>query len=316
MSNLTVITSIYNEPIEYIRQSIESILNQTYNNLTFVIVLDDPHNTSAKDYIELLAKDDQRIRIIYNDTNIGLTGSLNKALSIVEGDYVARMDADDIAETQRLEKQLDYLIVNSLDLIGASMRRINETGKVVTEFTNRSYSPDCIKKLLMIDNCIPHPTWLGRRKVFETLKGYRDIKACEDYDFLLRALKHNYRIGICDDILLSYRINTSGISRNNSLRQFVTTDYLQKNYGRIDDVTVDEIEGFLQGCISPKEAVNYERGLVKLNSGIEHIKHHNPLGGIEVGMAILDSPIIIKNIIKIIKMGRIKKARFERAKNI
>ena len=233
MPTVSVIMSTYKEPEEFIRLSVESILYQSYSDFEFIIVIDNPHNDRLLSLLLEYQKDDSRITIIKNDHNIGLTASLNRALNEAKGELIARMDADDISDIDRLKKQIIYLKSNDLDLVGCSIRRISETGEVISEKTNESYPPECIAKTLIYDDCIPHPTWLGKKSIFDKLNGYREIYSCEDYDFLLRSLKSGARLGICNETLLSYRINTKGISRSNSLKQHLTANYLGSNFERI-----------------------------------------------------------------------------------
>ncbi len=103
---VSVIMTNYNTPEEYLRQAIDSILNQTYSNLEFIIV-DDCSTDNSLSVIE--SYEDKRIIILKNSKNIGLTKSLNKALAVCEGEFIARMDSDDISEPERFEKQIQYL---------------------------------------------------------------------------------------------------------------------------------------------------------------------------------------------------------------
>ena len=93
---LSVVMSIYKEPVEWMRQSIDSILNQTFTDFEFVIVNDNPIRSENRDILDEYSKKDFRIIVLSNDENIGLTKSLNKGLRISKGKYIARMDADDI----------------------------------------------------------------------------------------------------------------------------------------------------------------------------------------------------------------------------
>ncbi len=303
---ISVIMSVYKEPESYLRLAIESILKQTEQNIEFIIVLDDPRNENAKRVLEEYAQADGRIKLLFNDKNIGLTRSLNKGLKLSKGEYIARMDADDISERERLEKQIKYLTDENLDLIGCSLRRISEDG-VVNGLTNPSYKPECITKLLKYDDCVPHPSWFVKRCVYETLNGYRNINCCEDYDFLLRALKHGFRIGICGEVLLNYRINTKGISRTNSLRQMLTADYLRHGIKKLDEIEQEEIELWLKGKISDKKNKNYEKSLILLNKLIEEIKSGRYYLLVKLPQIIFLSAYSLNNIYKIIMMQFIKR---------
>ncbi len=100
---ISVIMSVYKEPEEQLRSSIESILKQTYSNFEFIIILDNPEEKWREDLIN--SYHDNRIKFYVNEKNFGLTNSLNKALTYATGDYVARMDADDISMPDRLQNK-------------------------------------------------------------------------------------------------------------------------------------------------------------------------------------------------------------------
>ncbi|MBO5360740.1 MAG: glycosyltransferase family 2 protein [Clostridia bacterium] len=106
---VSVIMSNYNTDEEYLRASIESVLNQTYENFEFIII-DDCSTNNSVEIIESYR--DSRIRLIKNKENLGLTKSLNVALKVARGEYIARMDADDVCLPQRFEKQVLFLSQN------------------------------------------------------------------------------------------------------------------------------------------------------------------------------------------------------------
>lgn len=305
---ISVIMSVYNEPREYLISSIESILGQTLKDFEYIIILDNPANDEAKKILESY-KNDKRVSVYYNETNIGLTASLNRALKHVKGEYIARMDADDIAESDRLEVQYDYLIKNNLDLIGSPLRRINEKGNVVCEITNDHYKPETIMNLLHYDDCIAHPSWFVKKEVYQKLNGYREVYSCEDYDFLLRALKSGFKIGTAEKILLNYRINTNGISRNNSLRQLLTSDYLQKNINRINQINQKEVDNYLSKRLNEKKSEKYEKAVMLLNSIITDIKKRKLISVFKLPYTLITSSYIFINIKKIYIMGKIKKGK-------
>lgn len=306
MPEVSIIMSTYKEPVELLRLSIDSILKQTYDQFEFIIVIDSPDNTSLIAELERYASKDFRIVLLKNQTNIGLTASLNRALKVASGYLIARMDADDIAEADRLEKQISYLERYQLDLVGCEMRRISEDGTVIDELTNKSYAPEVVMKLLKYDDCVAHPSWLVKRSVYDEFNGYKEIFSCEDYYFLLRALYHGKRIGICDSILMNYRINTKGISRNNSLRQLLSAHYLQKHLKNIDKVTQRQIECYLTG-ITEKQKVSYEKAVMQLNRIINRIKCRHYLSGLKLIRLPFQSKFILLNYKKIFIMAIIKK---------
>ena len=109
---VSVVMSVYKEPVEWLHESIDSILNQTFSGFEYIIICDNPEYEEGILLLKGYAKKDNRIRLIFNKENIGLTKSLNIGISIAQGDYIARMDADDISEAKRFEKQLDFFESN------------------------------------------------------------------------------------------------------------------------------------------------------------------------------------------------------------
>ena len=265
---ISCIMANYNTPRDYLVKAIDSIVCQTHRELELIVV-DDCSTDNSCAVIEEFVQRDNRIILIKNDSNMGLARSLNVALEKASSDYIARMDTDDVSDPERFEIQLKFLLDNDLDIVGSETRRIDECGEVVVTRTNKSYSTRYISKVLRYENCIAHPSWLVKRNVYKELSGYRYFRACEDYDFLLRAVKRGYRIGICDSVLLSYRINTKGISQSNLLPQKVSSWYLASNLKRIEEIDQNEINTKVLAKLTPKANENFSLALMEYNRAIE-----------------------------------------------
>lgn len=227
---ISVIMSTYNEPQEWIKESIDSILNQSHRMIEVIIVCDNPENKLLIELLEEYKEKDNRINIIFNEKNMGLTKSLNKAINCSKGRYIARMDSDDISNKLRLEKQLKYLKNRNLDLIGSGVKCITEDKNVITILNKFPKENNTFIKKISYNNCMPHPTWFGKIEVFKELNGYRDIDYAEDYDFILRALYKGFLLGNINEVLLDYRMRSSSISNKNGLKQFITSKQLVKAY--------------------------------------------------------------------------------------
>ena len=185
-AKISVIMSVYNG-MPYLKEAVGSILNQTHENFEFIIV-DDASKDKSWSYLNSLK--DKRIKLIKNKKNIGLAASLNKTLTKATGDYIARMDADDISLTKRFEKQIEFLLKNpSIDLCGTWAYLIDNTGNVIGE--KKFYTNDqMIKRALAIYSPIIHPTYLAKKNFFKKLHGYdKKFEYAEDYEILLRAKK-------------------------------------------------------------------------------------------------------------------------------
>lgn len=226
---VSVILPVYNESIKWLAESLNSILSQTYRDLELIVILDNPHNNILKEYLQ--SQSDNRIKLICNKKNLGLPETLNVALKFVKGKYILRMDADDISELDRVEKQLSYLLTNKLDLVGSKYDTIDSNGMSINPKVNLMIHHKDIKKMLKYDQPMAHSSWLGKASIFNILK-YRDIVGAEDYDFLCRAMLNGYKLGNHPDFLLHVRMRPSGITSKLRYVQLINKYVLVKTYRR------------------------------------------------------------------------------------
>lgn len=234
---VSIIMSVYNEDSQLVKEAIESVLSQTYKDIEYIIVLDNPTNEDLKQLLKEYSLKDSRIKTHFNKQNVGLVQSLNTALTYCTGKYIARMDADDISLDRRIELQKKYLEDNNFDFIFSNVRYIDEFGGSIGESKDRELSHDKLKLVLENINISNHPTWFLKKEVYDSLNGYRDIPYCEDYDFTLRSLE-SYKIGKLNIVTLLYRVRTNSISRSNSLTQFLNMYIVSKMYrkNRLNDM--------------------------------------------------------------------------------
>lgn len=195
---------------QYVEKSIKSILSQTFQEIEFIIVANGEQADSVCNQIEYLIASDMRVRVL--KTNIGqLAHALNVGIDNAKFDFIARMDADDIAHPNRLELQYDYLIKNNLDLVGANLRLIDEKDE---EIGIRNYPiQKSINRLLPFKNCFAHNTVLFKKKVFFEARGYNAGFNSEDYDLWLRMKRLSVRWDNIQTPLLDYRIHTNSSQR-------------------------------------------------------------------------------------------------------
>ncbi|MCB5434345.1 glycosyltransferase family 2 protein [Blautia faecis] len=250
---ISVVLPIYNESVEMVSEALNSIQKQSFSDIEILVILDNPMNYNLIDYIEKCCKEDKRIKFIINEKNLGLPLSLNKAIKMAKYDLIARMDADDISYPKRLEVQLGELLRRDLDLIGCNIVRFTENK--ILDFSNYPTSTKAINKSIMYTSVIAHPTWLIRRDVFNRVGLYRDFYSCEDYDFLLRSRKKEIKMGNVKDVLLKYRVNQFSISNSNKSYQRLVSNFLRKNYERVEDITKEDIVDYIDSNMGRK---NYQ----------------------------------------------------------
>lgn len=250
---ISVILPLYNEPESLAKQAIDSILTQTYSKLEIILLLDNPDNDILKNILSEYGKKDKRIIVAINEKNKGLPETLNKGIDMATGDFIARMDGDDISTADRLEKQLAYMQTHpQTDLLGSDAFAINEEGKLIGEY--HKLATDYSQKMMLrhISINLIHPTWFGKSKLFKQCK-YRNFTHCEDYDFMIRAYALSYHFHNLKEKLFYVRIQQTSlrsVSRKYAYEQYINTLRVKsqfkefrkkhmKNYPELPELTYD-----------------------------------------------------------------------------
>lgn len=203
---VTVLMSVYNGD-RYLNEAIDSILAQTFTDYEFLII-DDGSTDRTLDILRSYI--DPRIRIIRNEDNLGLTKSLNKGLKLSRGEYIARMDADDISLPNRLNEEVQYLEDNKdVVLVGTGREIIDEKGDIIETIT--PYRIITTKKLLR-KNYFQHSSILFRKKNIREIGGYcSSLLCCQDY-YLWLTLSKKYQLHNIPKVLCKSRIQKNSIS--------------------------------------------------------------------------------------------------------
>lgn len=272
MCLVSIIMSTYKEEEIFLRQAIESILNQSYKDFEYIIILDNPDNNLHIRIIKEYANLDKRIKFYVNEKNMGLTASLNKGLGLAKGKYICRMDADDISINKRIENQKRYLEENNYDLIGGISQMIDENGKSIYSIKKVPTNMDKIKKALRYNQIISHPTWFGKKEVFEKLNGYRNMPLCEDYDFTLRAVLNGYKISNIDETVLKYRMTSSSISRSNLYEQYLFARFITKKYSKNKIADIKEAKQYVNNHNDDRKAKRYFKANARFNIALKDIE--------------------------------------------
>lgn len=260
---ISVLMSVYKEPIAWIEKSIQSIRNQTYRNLEIILISDNPESPELTEYLKKVAKSDPRVIVSFNEKNIGLVASLNRGLKICTGKYIARMDADDISIPERIEKQLTFLTKKDYNLVGCQFCVFNNE-----EDLYKSESPiynSACKKVLKYKSCIAHPSWLVERAVYDNLDGYRNIDTCEDLDFLQRAVYAGYKVGNCPEVLLRYRDNQNSISHKKEYRQMAIRRMMARSLYKNSILTEENYRSYLLSESYKRDVITFEK-ITKLDN--------------------------------------------------
>ena len=207
---ISVVMSVYNAE-KFLRDSIESILSQSFSNFEFIIINDGSSDKSLS-IIETYRKKDRRI-ILISRKNKGLSHSLNEGISISRGIYIARMDADDISSRYRLQKQLDFMESNQdIGVCGTSALIISENKKILDCTLHAKFDKE-IRCVMFMNTSIIHGSAMLRKKILF----YRDyiystqFKNSQDYELFLYLSRHTKFHNIELPLYL-FRLNKNGIT--------------------------------------------------------------------------------------------------------
>ena len=212
---ISVIMSVYREPLDWIQESIDSILQQTFIDFEFIIVNDNPERTELNAFLKANRIKDNRIIIINNEKNIGLTKSLNKGLDCAQGRYIARMDADDIAMPTRFEKQ-----VNLLELrgdVGVCGSHIHYFG--ASDFICK-YPETAEDMFWFLKSNMAHPAVMIRKSILNGIYYNPRFVVSQDYALWIRLYEEGVVMYNIQEVLLRYRKSAEQISsKSNSVQK-------------------------------------------------------------------------------------------------
>lgn len=231
---VSIVMSVYNDEL-YLKQSLDSIFAQTMQDFEIIIVDD----ASTDRTVEIINEyQDERIRLYLNETNQGLTKNLNRGLSFVRGEYIARMDGDDICRPDRLEKQIQWLEAHpSLMLISCRTHMFGDEDLV----SDIQGTPKQLQARMLIRPVLAHPGFMMRRELVEK-QGFcydESYRSAQDYNFAVRVAKQ-FEIGIAPEVLLDYRVHKKQVSSKRGTEQSANADRVRKLQLEWLGVTLDE----------------------------------------------------------------------------
>lgn len=256
---ITVLLPVYNCEL-YIQMAVESILNQTFTDFDFLII--DDASTDAT--VSILKKfDDSRIQLIQKPVNSGYTNSLNSGLKLAKGEYIARMDGDDISYPERFAKQIAYLETHPEVVVCGTTYKIVGNDKRITLPEHH----DAIKIGLLWGNCILHPSVMIRKKIMDDYSIQYDTtkEPAEDYDMWVRLLAFG-KLHNLHEVLEEYRVYGNQVSQKRAeeqkkndiatkfqLLQYLEvkwndneSEFLERQFGKTEVVSFNDLKIFKQ----------------------------------------------------------------------
>lgn len=214
MPKISVILPVYNASA-FLKKAMDSIIDQTYTDWELIVINDGSTDNSEE---IILSYTDKRIRYYNNEANLGLIASLNKAILLCSGEYIARMDADDISDPERFAKQINFLDKNTDYAMCGSFAQIiddreNITGKIIHVTDN-----DYLKVNLLFSVPFVHPSMMIRSEIFNEVLFDKEYIHAEDYDLWTR-ISRKHKVANIPDFLIKYRWHETNVSVTNSKKQ-------------------------------------------------------------------------------------------------
>ncbi len=227
LPTVTVLTSTYNGA-RFIDQAITSILSQTWTDFEFVIVNDASTDRTAE-IIESFR--DNRIRVLHNDVNAGVTKSLNRGLAAARGNFVAIQDHDDVSHPERLSRQVEFMAANTdVALAGTQARILNSKGRVCWRpGWSRPLNPEGIRFQSMFDNPFIHSSIMFRRDVIRDEFGGYDEKYVTGHDYdLLSRVAERHTVRNLAEVLFDYRVHDGALGKRYGTKHSALTKTVVK----------------------------------------------------------------------------------------
>ncbi len=225
---ISLIMSVYNGE-DYLCEAIDSVLKQTFTNWE-LIVINDCSTDKTGEILNNYALQDSRVKVYTNEVNLRLPSSLNKALSLAQGKYIARMDADDVCLPDRLEKQYAFMEKNQ-DIALSSCRFMTlKNGVISSGGCGGKNDNESIKALLLVTNPILHPGIIARAEVIKKLGYDKNFTCTEDMELWTRFILAGENVQILPEYLMIYRLHDKQITETTLEKQKVEVLTVQKKY--------------------------------------------------------------------------------------
>lgn len=206
---ISVVMPVYNEQ-RYLAQALDSVLNQTYQNIELVVV-DDGSVDGTKEILARYEKADQRLRV-YSQINSGISNALNKGVKLARGDYIARMDADDVCRPDRLKLQIAFLLENELDIVGGGINRFNDSQNKLKYYPLDNAA---VKSAILVwDEAFAHPAVLVSKKLLKKYNYISFFDGIEDMHLWMQmALDSDIKMGNVPSVVLDYRRHNEQVTK-------------------------------------------------------------------------------------------------------
>lgn len=256
----------------WLQAAIDSVRDQTHRDLE-ILVYDDGSTDGSVEIVRKAATEDARIVVMGEPANRGIVYALNTMLQASRGDYIARMDSDDICLPHRFERQLQFIKAGNADLCGTWFQ---EFGDGIARTVHWHSKPEELRAAMLFQNALCHPTVMAKREVFEAFDYRENCNLAEDYDLFVRSLAR-FRLANLPEVLLRYRRHRQQATRARRAQMEEVTRRIrvealqaQDIYASVDEQRIHNLVRAPQSIVSIDDLDLIEAWLLKL---IDHFDH-------------------------------------------
>lgn len=262
---VSVIMAEYNTNIELLVESIKSIVNQTYKNIELILIDDCGNNSAA---LKKIVSDfnDKRIKLYKNETNKGLTYSLNRAIDLSNGEYIARMDTDDFSYPNRIEEEMNFFLEHDeYDLIGSRCDFYD--GETIW---GESKDKGEVTREKLLKGCpLVHPSVIYRKKAMVEIGCYKNYRRSEDYATWIIMFVNNHRMYVMDKKLVRYHLSINDYKKRTLKTRkpffnILKNEYLKLNPSKVDIIKI-RIKTIIAGTIPWRLMFAHHKKVFKIN---------------------------------------------------
>lgn len=236
---ISVVIPCFNAEM-YLEEAIQSIIKQTYTNLE-IIVMNDGSTDGTREILNKYAANDKRIKIYENPGNRGLIYTLNKGVQVAKGEYIARMDADDIAAPERIEETLKiFYKMPDVSVVSSPAILINMKGKIIQRPIPKAFNYIPLKFVSFFSTPVIHPSIIAKTEVLKQNPYHEDYIHSEDYELFSRLLFLGYKIYHGSNPYYYIRVNQASVSNKFETIQISThTRISREHIERYFNVSLD-----------------------------------------------------------------------------
>lgn len=231
MAKVSVIMTFFNESAALLKRSVDSILNQTFQDFEFIIIAGNPENISGIEFLKGMSSGNNKIIFQIAEKKLLMTVCLNRAIRLAKGKYIALQESDDESLPERLERELAIMENNeAIDVVGTAIAYINDADK---RLLVKRFYPEHPRKAFNRFTAIAHPTYLLKKELFERYGYYNEseeVRHSPDHELWCRWIIQGVRFYNIPEVMFNYFQSSANGRNKNAKKTLRSVVRIKKQY--------------------------------------------------------------------------------------